>query len=268
MNDNVHLGHRARKRFGQNFLNDVMIIDKIVTAIDPKPSDNLVEIGPGLGAITEPVAELSGHLTVVELDKDLAERLVAHPFLGPKLTVNQGDAMKFDFSSLIKADEKLKIFGNLPYNVSTPLLFHLFEFVDNVEHMHFMLQKEVVNRMVAGPGSKAYGRLSVMTQYYCYAMPVIEVPPTCFKPAPKVDSAVVRLMPKPASARAAKSTKMLNTVCLEAFNQRRKTLRNSLSNLLNEEEIAQLGIDATLRAENISLEQYIAIANYLYDKQQ
>lgn len=268
MNDNVHLGHRARKRFGQNFLNDAMIIDKIVTAIDPKPSDNLVEIGPGLGAITEPVAELSGHLTVVELDKDLAERLIAHPFLGPKLTVNQGDAMKFDFSLLIKADEKLKIFGNLPYNVSTPLLFHLFEFVDNVEHMHFMLQKEVVNRMVAGPGSKAYGRLSVMTQYYCYAMPVIEVPPTCFKPAPKVDSAVVRLMPKPASARAAKSTKMLNTVCLEAFNQRRKTLRNSLSNLLNEEEIAQLGIDATLRAENISLEQYIAIANYLYDKQQ
>lgn len=267
MNDNVHLGHRARKRFGQNFLNDAMIIDKIVTAIDPKPDDNLVEIGPGLGAITEPVVELSGHLTVVELDKDLAERLVEHPILGPKLTVNQGDAMKFDFSSLIKGDEKLKIFGNLPYNVSTPLLFHLFEFVDNVEHMHFMLQKEVVNRMVAGPGSKAFGRLSVMTQYYCYAMPVIEVPPTCFKPAPKVDSAVVRLMPKPASARTAKSTKMLNTVCLEAFNQRRKTLRNSLSNLLTEEEIAQLGIDATLRAENISLEQYISIANYLYDKQ-
>ncbi|HAU04462.1 MAG TPA: 16S rRNA (adenine(1518)-N(6)/adenine(1519)-N(6))-dimethyltransferase, partial [Pseudoalteromonas shioyasakiensis] len=119
MTDKVHLGHRARKRFGQNFLNDDMIIDKIVTAIDPKPEDNLVEIGPGLGAITEPVADLSGHLTVVELDKDLAERLTSHPFLGPKLTVHQGDAMKFDFSSLIKSDEKLKIFGNLPYNVST-----------------------------------------------------------------------------------------------------------------------------------------------------
>ncbi|WP_462171015.1 16S rRNA (adenine(1518)-N(6)/adenine(1519)-N(6))-dimethyltransferase RsmA [Pseudoalteromonas xiamenensis] len=267
MNDNVHLGHRARKRFGQNFLNDDMIIDKIVTAIDPKPGDNLVEIGPGLGAITEPVAELSGHLTVVELDKDLAERLIHHPFLGPKLTVNQGDAMKFDFSSLIKDDNKLKIFGNLPYNVSTPLLFHLFEFVDNVEHMHFMLQKEVVNRMVASPGSKAFGRLSVMTQYYCHAMPVIEVPPTCFKPAPKVDSAVVRLIPKDPSARTAKSTKLLNTVCLEAFNQRRKTLRNSLSNLLTEAELAELGVDATLRAENISLTQFIAIANYLHDRQ-
>ncbi|CCQ09454.1 SSU rRNA (adenine(1518)-N(6)/adenine(1519)-N(6))-dimethyltransferase [Pseudoalteromonas luteoviolacea B = ATCC 29581] len=268
MNDNVHLGHRARKRFGQNFLNDDMIIDKIVTAIDPKPEDNLVEIGPGLGAITEPVTDLSGHLTVVELDKDLAERLTQHPFLGPKLTVHQGDAMKFDFSSLIKENGKLKIFGNLPYNVSTPLLFHLFEFVDQVEHMHFMLQKEVVNRMVASPGSKAFGRLSVMTQYYCHAIPVIEVPPTCFKPAPKVDSAVVRLIPKAPEARTAKSTKMLNTVCLEAFNQRRKTLRNSLSNLLSEAELSQLGIDATLRAENISLNQFIEISNYLYDREQ
>ncbi len=265
MTDKVHLGHRARKRFGQNFLNDNSIIDKIVTAIDPKPEDNLVEIGPGLGAITEPVCDLSGHLTVVELDKDLAERLIHHPFLGPKLTVHQGDAMKFDFASLIKEGEKLKIFGNLPYNVSTPLLFHLFEFADQVEHMHFMLQKEVVNRMVAGPGSKAFGRLSVMTQYYCHAIPVIEVPPHCFKPAPKVDSAVVRLIPKDPSQRTAKSTKLLNTVCLEAFNQRRKTLRNSLSNLLTEEQLRNLGIDPTLRAENLSLNQFIEIANWIYD---
>lgn len=268
MTDKVHLGHRARKRFGQNFLHDEMIIDKIVTAIDPKPSDNLVEIGPGLGAITEPVTDLSGQLTVVELDKDLAERLTQHPFLGPKLTVHQGDAMKFDFSSLIREEEKLKVFGNLPYNVSTPLLFHLFEFVDNIEHMHFMLQKEVVKRMVAGPGSKAFGRLSVMTQYYCHAMPVIDVPPECFKPAPKVDSAVVRLIPKKAEQRTAKSTKILNTVCLEAFNQRRKTLRNSLSNLLNAEELALLGIDASLRAENLSLSQFINIANWIYDNKQ
>ena len=268
MTDKVHLGHRARKRFGQNFLHDEMIIDKIVTAIDPKPSDNLVEIGPGLGAITEPVTDLSGQLTVVELDKDLAERLTQHPFLGPKLTVHQGDAMKFDFSSLIRETEKLKVFGNLPYNVSTPLLFHLFEFVDNIEHMHFMLQKEVVKRMVAGPGTKAFGRLSVMTQYYCHAMPVIEVPPECFKPAPKVDSAVVRLIPKKAEQRTAKSTKILNTVCLEAFNQRRKTLRNSLSNLLNEEELTSLDIDASLRAENLSLSQFINIANWIYDNKQ
>ena len=160
MTDKVHLGHRARKRFGQNFLFDESIIDKIVTAIDPKPQDNLVEIGPGLGAITEPVADLSGQLTVVELDKDLAQRLIEHPFLGPKLNVNQGDAMKFDFASLVRDDKKLKVFGNLPYNISTPLLFHLFEFADHIEHMHFMLQKEVVKRMVAGPGSKTFGRLN------------------------------------------------------------------------------------------------------------
>lgn len=268
MNDKVHLGHRARKRFGQNFLNDDMIIDKIVTAIDPKPADNLVEIGPGLGAITEPVVDLSEKLTVVELDKDLAERLIKHPFMGSKLTVHQGDAMKFDFASLIKDGEKLKIFGNLPYNVSTPLLFHLFEFADHVEHMHFMLQKEVVKRMVANPDSKAFGRLSVMTQYYCNAMPVIEVPPECFKPAPKVDSAVIRLIPKKPEQRSAKSSKILNTVCLEAFNQRRKTLRNSLSNLLTSEEMAEIGIDATKRAENLSLSQFIDIANWIYDNKQ
>lgn len=268
MTDKVHLGHRARKRFGQNFLHDELIIDKIVTAIDPTPNDNLVEIGPGLGAITEPVVELSGKLTVVELDKDLAERLIHHPFMGPKLTVNQGDAMKFDFSTLINSDEKLKIFGNLPYNVSTPLLFHLFEFCDHVEHMHFMLQKEVVKRMVASPGSKAFGRLSVMTQYYCHAMPVIDVPPECFKPAPKVDSAVIRLIPKKPEQRSAKSTKILNTVCLEAFNQRRKTLRNSLANLLTADELASLGVDASLRAENLSLAQFIDIANWIYDNKQ
>ncbi|MCG7544572.1 Ribosomal RNA small subunit methyltransferase A [Pseudoalteromonas sp. THAF3] len=268
MTDKLHLGHYARKRFGQNFLHDETVIDKIVTAIDPRPGDNLVEIGPGLGAITEPVCELTDHLNVVELDKDLAERLIHHPFMAPKLTVHQGDAMKFDFSSLLRNDAKLKIFGNLPYNVSTPLLFHLFNFVDEVEHMHFMLQKEVVNRMVAGPGSKAFGRLSVMTQYYCHAIPVIEVPPNCFKPAPKVDSAVVRLVPKDKAQRSAKDTKLLNTVCLEAFNQRRKTLRNSLSNLLDESQLKGLGIDPSLRAESLSLQQFIEIANWLYDNKQ
>ena len=268
MTDKVHLGHRARKRFGQNFLFDESIIDKIVTAIDPKPQDNLVEIGPGLGAITEPVADLSGQLTVVELDKDLAQRLIEHPFLGPKLTVNQGDAMKFDFASLVRDDKKLKVFGNLPYNISTPLLFHLFEFADHIEHMHFMLQKEVVKRMVAGPGSKTFGRLSVMTQYYCHAMPVVEVPPECFKPAPKVDSAVIRLIPKKAEQRTAKSVKILNTVCLEAFNQRRKTLRNSLGNLLTADELTSIGIDITLRAESLTLQQFIDIANWIYDNKQ
>ena len=265
MTDKVHLGHRAKKRFGQNFLHDEMIIDKIVTAIDPKPEDNLVEIGPGLGAITEPVAALAGHLTVVELDRDLVKRLTYHPTFGDKLTIHQGDALTFDFSQLISEDKKLKIFGNLPYNISTPLLFHLFQYIDHIEHMHFMLQKEVVKRMSASPDCKAYGRLSVMTQYYCHAMPVIEVPPECFKPAPKVDSAVVRLIPKKPEQLTAKSTKLLNTVCLEAFNQRRKTIRNSLSNLLTPEQIEALGLNLKMRAENISLKQFIEIANWLYD---
>ena len=163
----IHHGHKARKRFGQNFLTDDSVIEGIVRAIAPKEGDNLLEIGPGLGAITEPVAELTDKLNVVELDKDLAERLETHPFIGKKLTIYQADAMQFDFNQIIRDDSKLKVFGNLPYNISTPLLFHLYEFLDGIENMHFMLQKEVVNRMCAAPNSKAYGRLSIMTQYYC-----------------------------------------------------------------------------------------------------
>ena len=152
--DQVHLGHRARKRFGQNFLNDPYIIDGIVSAINPKPGQNLVEIGPGLGAITEPVGKLVDKFSVIELDRDLAERLRNHPELGSKLTIYEGDAMRFDFTQLIKENNKLRIFGNLPYNISTPLMFHLFSFHEHVQDMHFMLQKEVVNRLAAGPGSK------------------------------------------------------------------------------------------------------------------
>lgn len=150
MTDKVHLGHTARKRFGQNFLHDPVVIERIVKAINPKPTDILVEIGPGLGAITEPVAEKSGHLTVVELDRDLAQRLQEHPVLADKLTIYQADAMKFDFRQLLQPGKKLKVFGNLPYNISTPLLFHLFDYADDIENMHFMLQKEVVERMTAG----------------------------------------------------------------------------------------------------------------------
>ena len=259
----IHHGHKARKRFGQNFLNDDTVIEGIVRAIAPKEGDNLLEIGPGLGAITEPVAELTDKLNVVELDKDLAERLVTHPFIGKKLNIFQADALQFDFNQVMDPERKLKVFGNLPYNISTPLLFHLYEFLDGIENMHFMLQKEVVNRMCAAPNSKAYGRLSIMTQYYCKTIPVIEVPPTAFVPPPKVDSAVIRLIPKDKELRTQANPKTLNRVCLEAFNQRRKTLRNSLSNLMTAEELNDLGIDASLRAENISLDQYITIANYV-----
>jgi 16S rRNA (adenine1518-N6/adenine1519-N6)-dimethyltransferase len=262
-NDQVHLGHRARKRFGQNFLNDPYIIDGIVSSINPQKGQNLVEIGPGLGAITEPVGKLVDRFSVVELDRDLAERLRKHPNLSTKLTIYEADAMRFDFTQLIQPGNKLRIFGNLPYNISTPLMFHLFEFHKDVEDMHFMLQKEVVNRLAAGPGCKAYGRLTVMAQYYCKVMPVLEVPPTAFTPAPKVDSAVVRLMPYEVLPYPCDNLKWLDRVCRDGFNQRRKTVRNCYKGLLNDDEFAQLGIIPTVRPENITLEQFVNMANYL-----
>lgn len=267
MTDNVHQGHRARKRFGQNFLHDPQVIGRIVKAIAPKPNDVLVEIGPGLGALTEPVAEIAGHLTVVELDRDLAERLQQHPQLADKLTIYQADAMKFDFTSLVKDGQKMKVFGNLPYNISTPLLFHLFQYADLIENMHFMLQKEVVQRMTATHGSKAFGRLSVMTQYYCEAIPVVQVGPGAFKPAPKVDSAVVRLIPRAIASRAPVAAEVLNRVCLEAFNQRRKTLRNCFSNFATAEQLEQLGLNPGLRPEQLSVDDFIHIAQWLQQQE-
>ncbi|MBD1390635.1 16S rRNA (adenine(1518)-N(6)/adenine(1519)-N(6))-dimethyltransferase RsmA [Neiella sp. HB171785] len=262
MNQRNHLGHTARKRFGQNFLTDSHVIDGIVRAISPQSEDILVEIGPGLGALTEPVAEVADHLHVVELDRDLAKRLRHHPFISNKLTVHEGDALKFDFRQLCDDGKKLKVFGNLPYNVSTPLIFHLLSFQDSIENMHFMLQKEVVVRMAAGPGSKAYGRLSVMTQYYCKAVPVLEVPPSAFKPAPKVDSAVIRLIPT-APQWPAEDVAVLERVVAEAFNQRRKTLRNSLKRQVSASTLESLGIDPSVRPEQVTIEQFVAISNYV-----
>jgi len=258
-----HLGHTARKRFGQNFLHDPYIIDQIVSAIAPKSGQNLVEIGPGLAALTEPVCELVDQLTVVELDRDLAQRLRTHPFLGKKLQVVEADALKFDFTSIIENDKPLRVFGNLPYNISTPLMFHLFSFAGMVEDMHFMLQKEVVNRLAAKASEANYGRLSVMAQYHCQVIPVLHVPPSAFKPAPKVDSAVVRLLPYKVKPILVDSEKMLNQVCAMAFNQRRKTIRNSLKKTIDEASMIELGINPELRAENLTLQDYATLANYL-----
>lgn len=266
MRNDVHLGHKARKRFGQNFLNDPYIIDGIVSSINPKPGQNLVEIGPGLGAITEPVGKEVDKFTVIELDRDLAERLRNHPELADKLTIHEGDAMRFDFTQLVKPNNKLRIFGNLPYNISTPLMFHLFEFHKDIQDMHFMLQKEVVNRLAAGPGSKAYGRLTVMAQYYCKVVPVLEVPPTAFVPPPKVDSAVVRLMPYEEIPHPAADIKWLDRVCREGFNQRRKTVRNCYKSLLSDDDLAQLEINPSMRPENLTLEQFVAMANLLAER--
>lgn len=266
MNSKTHLGHTARKRFGQNFLHDDQIIQSIVAAINPQANDFLIEIGPGLGALTEPVAEQIEHLTVIELDRDLAERLRRHPFLHQKLTVIEQDVMRFDFQQLAQqADKPLRIFGNLPYNISTPLMFHLFQYHDVIQDMHFMLQKEVVNRLCAGPNSKAYGRLTIMAQYFCQVIPVLEVPPSAFKPAPKVDSAVVRLVPHKVLPYPVKDLYWLNRVCTQAFNQRRKTLRNSLMDLFTAEQLVKLEIKLTDRAENLTIADYARLANWLAD---
>ena len=256
-----HLGHTARKRFGQNFLHDNYVIDQIVSVIAPLKGQHMVEIGPGLGALTEPVCELIDQLTVIELDRDLAARLRTHPFIASKLTIVETDALKFDFTQLMSNDRPLRIFGNLPYNISTPLMFHLFSFANKVQDMHFMLQKEVVNRLAASPGSKNYGRLSLMAQYHCEVIPVLQVPPGAFNPPPKVDSAVVRLIPHQQKPVSLLNEATLHTVCAQAFNQRRKTIRNSLKESLSEQQLIDLDINPELRAENLSLEQYAKIAN-------
>lgn len=268
-NSKKHLGHTARKRFGQNFLHDMNVIHGIVSAINPKKGQFLLEIGPGLAALTEPVAELVDKLTVVEIDRDLAERLRHHPFLSQKLTIIEQDALRFNFreyfESLNLEGDSVRVFGNLPYNISTPLIFHLLTFHDLIQDMHFMLQKEVVKRLCAAPNSKAYGRLTIMAQYYCQVMPVLEVPPSAFKPAPKVDSAVVRLVPYNQLPYPAKDVYWLNRVTTQAFNQRRKTLRNALSTLFTPEQLEALDIDLTARAENLTIKDYVRLANWLHD---
>lgn len=264
MNSRVHQGHFARKRFGQNFLTDQFVIDSIVSAIHPMPGESVVEIGPGLAALTAPVASRLDSMTVIEIDRDLAARLESNPKFQGKLRVIQSDAMKINFAELSEElGQPLRVFGNLPYNISTPLMFHLFTYTNAIKDMHFMLQKEVVNRLVAGPNSKAYGRLTVMAQYYCNIIPVLEVPPESFTPAPKVDSAVVRLVPHDNIPYPVSDIRILSRLTTDAFNQRRKTIRNSLGHLFTPEQMSDLGLDLSMRAENISVEQFCKLANWL-----
>ncbi len=261
-------GHKARKRFGQNFLHDHHVIDKIVRAIHPKETDILVEIGPGMGAITEPLLEATGRLNVVELDRDLIPILRTKFFNYPDFVIHEGDALKFDFKQLVQNDQPIRIVGNLPYNISTPLIFHLLSHRHVVRDMHFMLQKEVVERLAAGPGSSDYGRLGIMAQYHCRVEPLFIVGPGSFNPPPKVDSAIVRLIPHETLPFPAKDPKTLERVVREAFSMRRKTLRNTLKNTIDAEQLSAIGIDVTLRPERITLEQYVRIADAVYDIEQ
>lgn len=258
------LQHQARKRFGQNFLHDDGIIRGIIRAVHPQPGDNLVEIGPGKGAITEHLLAACPSLQVIELDRDLIPLLLAR-FIAdyPDFRIHQSDALKYDFAKLGSPERPLRVVGNLPYNISTPLIFHLLSYHERVRDMHFMLQKEVVQRLAAPVGVKAYGRLSVMTQYYCRVENLLEVPPECFQPRPKVDSAVVRLTPHRELPHPARDVKALEKLVNVAFQQRRKTLRNALGTLLSADLIAAAGIDPGVRPEQVSLADYVALSNHL-----
>ncbi|MDD5242201.1 MAG: 16S rRNA (adenine(1518)-N(6)/adenine(1519)-N(6))-dimethyltransferase RsmA [Sulfuricella sp.] len=250
--------HIPRKRFGQNFLTDQGIIQSIIRTINPKPDDVMVEIGPGLGALTDPLLKILPHLHVVEIDRDIIARL-ENNYPKTKLTIHAGDVLKFDFSTLGK---RIRVVGNLPYNISTPILFHLSEYVGNIIDMHFMLQKEVVERMVAAPSTPEYGRLSVMLQYR-YAMELqFIVPPDAFQPAPKVESAIVRMIPYADLPHPAKDEALFGAIVTAAFGQRRKVLRNTLKAYLDNAGFEALGIDPGLRAENLGVAEFVAIANY------
>jgi len=253
--------HVARKRFGQNFLTDDHVLNNIIDSIAPRRGEAMVEIGPGLAAMTALLLKQLDHMHVVELDRDLVARLEkAYP--REKLTVHSGDALKFDFASIpCLGGQKLRIVGNLPYNISSPLLFHLATFSSLVEDQHFMLQKEVVERMVAEPGTKAYSRLSVMLQWRYDMDLLFIVPPTAFDPPPQVDSAIVRMIPKRQMLEVDGDT--LEKVVAKAFSQRRKVIRNCVAGMFTEAQLVEAGIDPGVRPEAVGLEQYVALANLL-----
>ncbi len=251
--------HRARKRFGQNFLIDDSIIFQIIASIAPQQGDNLVEIGPGLGAMTRPLLQSAKKMTVIELDRDLIDYLKSLD----GLTVINDDVLQVDLAKLTRNNDRLRVVGNLPYNISTPIIFHLLANVELIEDMHFMLQKEVIERMAASPGDSAFNRLSIMVQRYCEVVPLLEIPPQSFDPAPKVMSQFVRLIPYHGNPYGIESDQCFFDVVKEAFSMKRKMLRNNLKGMLSEEEIISLGIDPKVRAENLAIEDFVTLSNYI-----
>ncbi|MGE5171725.1 MAG: 16S rRNA (adenine(1518)-N(6)/adenine(1519)-N(6))-dimethyltransferase RsmA [Rudaea sp.] len=250
-------GHPPRKRFGQHFLTDAHYVARIVDAVDPHPGDNLVEIGPGLGALTGSLVERAQHIVAIEIDRDLAARLREH--FGPaQLTLHEADALAFDFAAL-GAD--LRVVGNLPYNISSPLLFHLATFEEGLRDIHVMLQREVVARMAAVPGTPDYGRLTVMLQARFAITRLFTVPPGAFRPPPKVDSAVARLLPLGPARPPIADAALFTRIVAAAFGQRRKTLRNALASIADEEALRAAGIDPAARGETLAVEDFVRLAN-------
>lgn len=258
-----HPTHRARKRFGQNFLHDARVIERIVRAINPKSGERIVEIGPGQGALTVPLLDTAQPIHAVELDRDLAAWL-NQQLKSRGLILIEADALSFDFSSLADDAQRLRVVGNLPYNISTPLMFHLLAQRHAIHDMHFMLQKEVVDRLAALPGNKDYGRLSVMTQYLCDVQPLFDVPPEAFNPPPKVTSAIVRLVPhQGTNPHGDIDTGTLDTLLRCAFHARRKTLRNNLKALLDASQMDSIDINWSLRPEQLSVAEYVHLSQHL-----
>ena len=252
--------HRPRKRFGQHFLTDPGVVDEIVRSIRPSSTDTVVEIGPGLAAITAPLLADAGRMHAIELDRDLAAQLQQRFQDEPKLTIHQADALRFDYSTL---GEGLRVVGNLPYNISTPLLFHLLDYRAHIADMHFMLQKEVVARMAAPPGSKAYGRLGIMLGCYFDIEALFDVDRQAFDPPPDVTSAIVRLTPLPEGTYDVRDAAKLSRLVATAFSQRRKTVRNALKKVADEALLESVGIDPSLRPEAIAIAEYVRLANTL-----
>jgi 16S rRNA (adenine1518-N6/adenine1519-N6)-dimethyltransferase len=261
-----HFTEPAKKHLGQHFLHERRIIDRIVQAVDPKPGDRLVEIGPGQGAITFPLLDRHGELTVIEFDRDLIFPLTEAARAHGTLEVIHRDVLTVDFTALAHnfgGQGQIRLVGNLPYNLSSPILFHALDHAAAIRDMHFMLQKEVVDRMAAGPGSKVYGRLGVMLQAYCHVTPLFDVPPGAFRPPPKVDSAVVRLVPRAPETIGVDDPAMFSALVRDAFGQRRKTLRNALSNLCDAAAIEAAGVRPDARAEQIAVQDFVRLANSL-----
>ena len=255
--------HMPRKRFGQHFLIDPHIINELVLLINAEKKDHLVEIGPGLGALTHYLIGTAYRYDAIELDRDLIAPL--NKQFGPDASwhLHQSDALQFDFACLVQNNQALRIVGNLPYNISTPLLFHLLDFKNIIQDMHFMLQQEVVTRLTAQPGDSEYGRLTIMMQYHCTAEYSLHVPPEAFDPPPKVESAVIKLTPHSLYPHIPELEKTLRHVVTTAFNQRRKTIANSLKSLASSSVLESIGIDPTLRPQQLSLENYLHVAQFL-----
>lgn len=254
--------HQAKKRFGQNFLIDDMIIERIVDSINPQRDDRIIEIGPGLGAITKLLLQRTDELNVIELDRDVIPKLLFNCRNEGTPVIHEMDVLKFNFSEFRKnsdSEKKLRVVGNLPYNISTPVLFLLLKDRDNIQDMHFMLQKEVVERIAAQPGNRTYGRLSVMIQTYFKVTPLFLVPPHAFSPPPKVESAILRLIPDNTYSDKIKDHKLYEDLIRLAFGQRRKTLKNNLKNLCNSEQIIAAGIDPGQRAEELSVDDFLQL---------